>query len=137
MVPVAGCGGYYPRRLSDYPCAGCKSGCLAQISASFRPIAMAMSSQMSQNRVSNFQIFASARIVRQPPRFKSLRNFHRSSRYDDQCWSQIEPQSHPLWSGHSFCIIKDDYLSISVFATFNPHLFCGFLTWRIHPRKMT
>ena len=58
----------FARRLSDYPCAGCKSGCLAQISASFRPIAMAMSSQMSQNLVSNFQIFASARIVRQPPR---------------------------------------------------------------------
>ena len=56
-----------PRRLSGYPCAGCKSGCLAPISAPFRPIAMAMSSQMSQNRVSTFQIFASARIVRQPP----------------------------------------------------------------------
>ena len=35
-----------------------------QISASFRPIAMAMSSQLNQNLVSNLQIFASARIVR-------------------------------------------------------------------------
>jgi hypothetical protein len=26
------------RRLSDYPCAGCKFGCLAHISAPFRPI---------------------------------------------------------------------------------------------------
>jgi hypothetical protein len=36
-----------PRRLSDYPCAGCKFSCLAHISAPFRPIATAMNLQTS------------------------------------------------------------------------------------------
>jgi len=46
---------------------GCKPSCLAHISAPFRPIATAMSSQTSQNLFSNFWIFASTLIVGQAP----------------------------------------------------------------------
>ena len=47
---------------------GCKPSCLVHISAPFRPIATAMSSQTSQNLFSNFWVFASTLIVGQAPR---------------------------------------------------------------------
>jgi len=53
--------------LSDYPWAGCKSGCLAHISAPSCLIATAMSLQTGQNLFSKLRIFASARIVWQAP----------------------------------------------------------------------